>query len=212
MIVIGANGFAIELLEILHQNKKLEGLAFYEDINEDFPDLLYNKFRILKNEDQVKEHFDNFGNTFTIGIGGPMLRKVMCDKFTKLGGEVTSTISNLCDIGSYDVKIGKGCNILSGAIISNSVTIGKANIIYYNSIITHEVTTGDYVEISPSARLLGRCTIGDFTSIGSSAVILPDIKIGKNVVIGAGAVVTKNLPDNCMAIGIPAKIVKRRDE
>ena len=212
MIVIGANGFAIEVLEILHKQNKLEGLAFYEDINNDLHNLLYNKFPILKNEDQVQKHFYQFGNTFTIGIGGPRLRKVMCDKFTELGGKLTSTISNFSDIGSYDVRIGDGCNILSGAIISNSTTIGKGNIIYYNSIITHEVTTGDYVEISPSARLLGRCIIGDFSSIGSSAVILPDIVIGRNVIIGAGAVVTKNIPDDCMAVGIPAIIVKRRNE
>ena len=130
MIIIGAKGFAKEVLEILHQNNQLEGLAFYDDIHDDLPNLFYNKFPILKDHDQVKTHFHNFGNAFTIGIGSPLLRKIICDKFTELGGELTSTISKLSDIGSYGVSIGEGCNILSGAIISNSVSIGKANIIY----------------------------------------------------------------------------------
>lgn len=208
MIIIGAKGFAKEVLEILHQNKLLEGLAFYDDVNYDLPGLLYNQFPILKNEEQVKEHFHKFGNDFTIGIGGPLLRKKMHEKFKKLGGKLQSTISQFSDIGSYELQIGEGSNILSGAILSNSVSIGNATIIYYNAIITHDVITGDYVEVSPGAKLLGRCSVGDFSSIGSNTVILPDVKVGSNVIIGAGAVVSKDLPDNCVAVGIPAKIIK----
>lgn len=212
MIIVGAKGFAKEVLEILHQNNQLEGLAFYDDVNHDLPDLLYNQFPILKNEIQVKEHFQNFGNDFTIGIGGPFLRKAMQEKFEALGGKVQSTVSQFSDRGSYGVRIGQGSNILSGAILSNDVSIGLANIIYYHAIITHDVITGDYVEISPGAKLLGRCSIGDFSSIGCNAVVLPDVKVGKNVTIGAGAVVTKDLPDNCVAVGIPAKIIKMKHD
>ena len=209
MIIIGAKGFAKEVLEILHQNNELEGLAFYDDVNHDLPDLLYNQFPILKNENQVIEHFQNYGNDFTIGIGNPLLRKKMLEKFEALCGQVTSTISKFSDVGSYEVQIGKGSNVLSGAVVSNSVSIGKANIIYYNANITHDVITGDYVEISPGAKLLGRCSVGDFSTIGCNAVILPDVKVGRNVVIGAGAVVRKDLPDNCVAVGVPAKIIKQ---
>ena len=49
--------------------------------------------------------------------------------------------------------------------------------------------------------------IGEDTFVGSNATLFP-VKIGKNVKIGAGAVVTKDVPDNHMAIGVPAKIVK----
>jgi acetyltransferase-like isoleucine patch superfamily enzyme len=56
--------------------------------------------------------------------------------------------------------------------------------------------------------LLGRSIINSFSQIGANSTILPDVKIGKNVVIGAGSVVTKNIPDNCMALGVPAKIIK----
>ena len=69
MIIVGAKGFAKEVLEILHQNNQLVGIAFYDDVNQDLPDLLFGKFPILKYEDQVREHFQKFGNEFTIGIG-----------------------------------------------------------------------------------------------------------------------------------------------
>jgi acetyltransferase-like isoleucine patch superfamily enzyme len=46
------------------------------------------------------------------------------------------------------------------------------------------------------------------TFIGSNATLLPNISIGNNVTIGAGSVVTKNIPDNCLVMGIPAKVIK----
>ena len=208
MLIVGAKGFAKEVLEVLHQLNEIENLVFFDDVNEDAPDLLYNQFPVLKTIEKVSEYFKTVDPSFTIGIGNPILRKKLADKFEFIGGIFSSTISPLANIGSYDIKIGSGTNILSGVIISNSSKIGMGCIVYYNSIITHDSNIGDFVEISPSATLLGRCAIGSYSQIGSNATILPDIVVGKNVIIGAGSVVTKNIPDNCVAFGTPAKIIK----
>lgn len=209
MLVIGAKGFAKEVLEVIHQLNELENLVFYDDVNNDVPEKLFGQFPILKTIQEASNYFKTIENRFTIGIGNPVLRKQLYDKFTAIGGEFTSVISPLATIGSYDVKIGIGSNILSGAVFSNSSTIGKGCIIYYNSIITHDCKIGDFVEISPSVTLLGRCKIGSYSQIGANATILPDITIGKNVIIGAGSVVTKDMPDNCLAVGVPAVIKKQ---
>ena len=50
--------------------------------------------------------------------------------------------------------------------------------------------------------------IGDNVSIGANATIIGDIRIGSNVVIGAGSVVVKDVPDNCVIAGNPARIIK----
>ncbi|HBR12959.1 MAG TPA: hexapeptide transferase [Chryseobacterium sp.] len=210
MLIIGAKGFAKEVLEILHQNGETEGLAFFDDVNDDIGDFLYNQFPILKTEESIKEHFSKHGNAFSIGIGNPKLRQLMFEKFSLLGGQLTSIISNNAEIGSYNITINKGCNILSGVKISNDVTIDEGTMIYYNSIITHDVKIGKFVEISPNVSVLGRAKVGDYTQIGTNSVIFPDVKIGNHVIIGAGAVVSKDLPDHCTAVGIPAKIIKQR--
>ena len=208
MLIVGAKGFAKEVLEVLHQLNQLENLVFYDDVNEDIDDVLYNKFPVLKSIEQAQIFFKETDAKFTIGIGNPILRKKLYDKFTKIGGKFESTISPKASIGSYDVSIGKGTNILSGAILSNSTNIGKGCIIYYNSIITHDCNIGDFVEISPSATILGRVIIDSFTQIGANVTILPNLNIGKNVIVGAGSVVTKDIPDNSLVIGIPA-VIKR---
>ena len=208
MIIVGAKGFAKEILEVLHQTSQLENIVFYDDVNDNAPDVLFGQFPVLKSFEAAKTYFGTIDNKLTIGIGTPVLRRKLFDKFTAIGGVFTSTISNSANLGSYDVSIGEGTNILDGAVLSNSTTIGKGCIIYYNAIITHDCIVGDFVEISPAAILLGRCKIDAYTQIGSNATILPDVIIGKNVIIGAGAVVTKDIPDNSVVVGIPAKIIK----
>lgn len=205
MLIIGTKGLAKEILEILHLRKELENLYFFDDVNDDVHGKLFGQFPILKTISEVQKYFENTDKRFSIGIGNPQLREKLFNKISALGGELTSTISPKADIGSYDIEIG------NGAKISNSVKIGIAPIIYYNAIITHDCRIGDFCEISPAANILGRVNIGNKTQIGANATILPDIKIGNNVTIGAGAVVTKNIPDNAVAVGIPAKIIKIKD-
>jgi sugar O-acyltransferase (sialic acid O-acetyltransferase NeuD family) len=205
MLIIGAKGFAKEVLEVCFQNHSTEKLAFYDDVNEHELKKLFNQFPILNSMDEAKHYFDVVDNRFTIGIGNPKLRKRMEELFVEIGGVLSSTISNCAQIGQHDVIIGKGANILSGVKISNSVKIGKCSLIYYNSIITHDVVIGDFVEISPGATILGRAQIKNNCHIGAGAVILPDLVIGENSIIGAGAVVTKNIPDNTVVVGVPGK-------
>jgi sugar O-acyltransferase (sialic acid O-acetyltransferase NeuD family) len=208
MLVIGAKGFAKELLEILSQNNELDDLAFYDDVNRQGPDLLYDRFPVLKSETEVIRYLSDTDRRFTIGIGNPRLRKKMYDRFTVYSPHFTGVISRYAEIGSFGVTIGAGCNILSGVKISNDVHIGMGCMVYYNSMITHDVRIGDFVEISPGVTLLGRCRIGRFSHLGSGSIVLPDVTVGSNVIIAAGAVVTKALPDNVMAAGVPAVIKK----
>tara|TARA_R110000744_G_scaffold336191_3_gene441515 strand:+ start:781 stop:1419 length:639 start_codon:yes stop_codon:yes gene_type:complete len=208
MLIVGAKGFAKEILEILIQNNLK--ISLYDDINVN-EDLLYGKYEILHNMPHAERFLKSNAGLFTIGIGNPHLRLKLYKKFVNLGGIFTSTISMNSEIGSQDIYIGNGSNILSGAKISNSVTIGKGCIVYYNAVITHDCNIGEFVEISPSANVLGRVTIGDYTQVGANATILPDITIGNNVVVGAGAVVTKNVPDGVIVCGVPARIIKKND-
>lgn len=208
MLIIGAKGFAKEVLQVFLDIGITEKIAFYDDVNADLSGMLFDQFPILKNEEEVVDFFRVNGSKFTIGIGSPVLRFKLYKKFIHLGGIFTSSLSPLAKIGSYDVSIGAGSNLLSQVILSNSSSIGIGCIVYYNVVITHDSVVEDFVELAPNVILLGRCRIGKFTQVGASTTVLPDVKIGSNVIIGAGSVVTRDIPDNSMAIGIPAKIIK----
>lgn len=211
MLIVGAKGFAKEVLEALViENKYLKDLYFYDDVNDDVAGYLYNRFKIFKSLDEVKE---NLGDKFeyNVGIGNPFLRKILIDKFDCIGGKLISIISDLAKVGSFDNKIGDGANIMAGTIITNSIILGKAPLINLNCTIGHDCQIGDFLEISPGSHISGYCKIGNFVTIGTNATILPNVTIGSNVIIGAGSVVTKNVPDNCLVVGVPAVIKKALD-
>ena len=207
MLIVGAKGFAKEVLEIFLQKNETQNLFFFDDVTKEGADVLYKRFSIIKNDKHVAELFAR-DKRYTLGIGKPKLRKMLADRFDRLGGELTSVISPRAELGSLGITIGEGCIILAGVRVSNDVKIGRGTMVYYNSVITHDVSVGQFCEISPSVNILGRAVIGDFVSIGAGSVIFPDVVIGNNSVIAAGSVVRENVPANVMVAGVPAVIKK----
>jgi sugar O-acyltransferase (sialic acid O-acetyltransferase NeuD family) len=207
MLVIGAKGFAKEVLQVATQLNLTDNLVFYDDVSNDLPAELFG-FPILKSQEEAITYFSSKDKKFTLGIGNPIIREKLANKFTALGGELTSTISPFSNIGNYGNHIDVGVNIMTGTIITNDVKISRGVLINLNCTIGHDTSIGNFVEISPNVSISGHCTIGNYSIIGTNATILPKITIGKNVIIGAGAVVTQNIPDNSVAIGVPAKVIK----
>lgn len=87
--------------------------------------------------------------------------------------------------------------------IGNNVKIA-ADVVFINhdtsaQMLNHKFRTNEF----ESTR--GCIDIGDNVMIGTGVRILPNVRIGSNVVIGAGSIVTKDIPDNCVAVGIPCK-------
>ena len=62
------------------------------------------------------------------------------------------------------------------------------------------------------ADLFGPITIGDNVHIGTNAMIMPGVTIGSNCIIGCGAIVTKDVPENSVAVGVPARVIESVDE
>lgn len=125
----------------------------------------------------------------------------------------------LSDLGFKSIKlistnayVSKSSLIMDGVqIFANSVIMPKVYIGEYSSIspsvtISHECIIGKGVFMGAGTSLCGEIEIGEFTVIGAGATILPRIQIGKNVVIGAGSIVTKDIEDNQIVYGNPARL------
>jgi sugar O-acyltransferase (sialic acid O-acetyltransferase NeuD family) len=205
MIIVGAKGFAKELLEVCHQLGRTDELVFFDNVSADLPEKLFGQFPILRSEQEVKAHFDKGDKTFALGLGQPILRKQLSELFESWGGELTSLISPKANIGNFGIEIGEGATILSNATITSLVKIGKGLLMYPNAVITHDCVLGDFVELSPGATLLGNVTVGTTSQIGANATILPGIAVGEGSLVGAGAVVTGNIADGQTVKGIPAR-------
>lgn len=207
MVIIGARGLAKELLIVLQWNGDVENLMFFDNVNVDTPDFLYDRFPVLKSWQLLEEHFLTKSPEFVLGVGGAKARKELAEKVISIGGELCSIVSNHALIGEFGNTIGEGSCVLSHATITGDVSIGEGTLINKAVIISHDAKIGQYCTISPGAKVLGRTSVGDFSEIGSNAVILPDVMVGSNCKVGAGAVVTKNVPDGYTVAGVPAKLI-----
>ena len=81
-------------------------------------------------------------------------------------------------------------------------------VIHKHSVIGKNCMIRQHVTIGGGGGPEGLPVIGDNVDIGAGAVIVGGVHIGNNVKIGANAFVNKDLPDNCIAVGIPAQPVK----
>ena len=97
--------------------------------------------------------------------------------------------------------------------IGNHVLMGSNILIIDNSHGSYKGERQSSPMIPPNERELfsSPVKIGDNCWIGEYSVIMPGVQIGNGCVIGAGSVVTKNVPDNCIVCGVPAKAIKRWD-
>jgi len=213
MLIVGAKGMAIEILEILSSEMKLQDneIIFFDNVNKDIPDLLFERFRVLRDFTEVSEYFKEHSSRFTLGLGNPKLRTIMTSKFVGLGGELTSIISSKSHIGSFNTKIGKGCQIMQGVIITNDVEIGEGVLINLKSSISHNTIIGNNVEIACGVTISGRCVVEDNVFIGSNSVLNPDVNIGENTIIGSGSVIIKDVPSNVTVVGNRARIIKHHE-
>lgn len=78
--------------------------------------------------------------------------------------------------------------------------------------ITHDGGTLLFREQVPDLEITKPIVVGNNVYIGNNVIILPGVTLGNNVVIGAGAVVSRNIPDNSVAVGVPAKVIKTTEE
>lgn len=211
MVVIGALGLATDVLQILIDRQELDGLHFYDDVNGNKEDLFFDKYPIIRTENELKNLFVS-DNRFILAIGNPEIRSLLSRKFMNLGGVPANCISPMSRISDLNVKIGEGAGICSDVVIAGNTNIGIFSLIYHFTFVAHDCNLGDFVQIAAGTKIMGRCEIGDFVMIGPNVTINPGIKIGSHAQIGAGSVVTKDIPAQCVAFGVPARIVSIKDK
>lgn len=142
-----------------------------------------------------------------VAIGDPNRRKEKTELVLSLGGRLLSAIHDRCVIAE-GVIIGNGSAVMAGAVINSGTVTGQSCIVNTAASVDHDCTIADYVSIGPGCRITGGVAIGELAALGAGAVVIPGKKIGGSCIIGAGAVIITDVPEGCVAVGVPARTIK----
>lgn len=203
IFVIGHGGHSKVVSDIIRTNKDYQIIGYLDN--------KYQGVQMINNEfcgpiraaRQLIEHFTDI--KFVIAIGDNKVRKSIVEELAFTFEHYVTLIHPLASI-SPDAKIGHGTVVMPYAVINADAVIGNHCIINSCSIVEHDSRLEDFVHLCPNSTLAGSVEMHEGSCVGSGATIIPNKRIGQWTMIGAGSTVIDHLPDNCLAVGTPAKV------
>ena len=222
IFILGKSNAAVAMIvEILFNNNTNNNIDLQINIIKNMSDNSNLDYKIYKLN--MIEYFDNdtennnilFNNKNKYVIGAYRTEgKLKIYNYFLKNHNIDVSINNfvnLVSLNSYiasTVKIGKGCLVSHNCVIDSFSILHNFVTLNRSSSIGHHTTIGEFTTINPNTHIAGNCIIGKNVQIGMSATIIDGITVGNNVIIGANSFINKNVPDNVLIYGSPAKIIK----
>lgn len=210
IVIIGCGGFAREvawLIEDINESSKQWNLKGFIDDNKNLHGKIVNGYKVLGGFEFLNNKSELY---YVCAVGNSIVReKIIKEKCSQYNIKPAILIHPSVIMNKGYNDIGQGSIICAGNIITVNTKIGNHTIINLDCTIGHDVVIGEFSTIYPSVNISGNCNIGNNCEIGTGTQIIQGKVVGDKVIIGAGAVVINNIEDYSVAVGAPAKIIKK---
>lgn len=148
-------------------------------------------------------------DAIVVAIGDNALRRAITTRLLAAGERLVSAVHPFACV-AQSATIGEGCVVAAGAIVMPRAVVGRGAIVNTKSSVDHDCVVGEFAHIAPGATLGGAVRIGDEVLIATGASVVARMTVGARSVIGAGAVVIRDIPEDVVAFGVPARITSDR--
>ena len=143
-----------------------------------------------------------------IGIGDNRVRRWMTERLATI--EWITLIHPRAYVHPT-ARIGQGTVVMIDAVIRPYTRVGSHAIINTKAVVGHNCTVGDFAHLAGSAHMGGGSSIAEGGFVGLGAVLVPERHVGAWATVGAGGVVAHDIPPHTVAVGVPARVIKRED-
>lgn len=138
-----------------------------------------------------------------VSMGNADTREEWCNELSKAGLDLPVIIHPSAQI-ARGAELGDGTVVMPCAVVGPDVKAAEGCIINTSASVDHDCVLGKFTHIAPGAHLAGTVTVGDRSFVGVGTVVREGKNIGSRATIGAGSVVVADIPDDCLAYGVPA--------
>lgn len=209
--LFGAGPHGQVVADIASLMPNLAVIGFIDSKNE--PGVMINDIPVLGKQEDLKElSIKHRFNSGVVCIGDNYKRAKLSGLILKLMPQFqfVNIIHPKCILSS-NIKLGMGNVFMPGVIINTNARVGNHCIINTNSSLEHYCVLHDFATLSAGVVTGGFVEIGSYSAAALGVTIFDRVKIGENVVIGSGSLVTKDIEDNVLVYGSPAKVIRKRN-
>lgn len=209
LCVYGAGGNGKTLIDLARMIEKEEHrwdeIVFVDDVTEEKEIYGLKVYRFQ----QICQKYGKDEVEYVITIGEPFYRKKLYDK-VKSEGYTMPVLKNPHAVIPESTVIGEG-TILANCYIGSDTVIGVNTIVSEKAVVGHDTSVGNHCNLSMGSFVAGHCQVGDEVYLGPMAAIRDRIEIGDTAVIAMSAAVFKNVGGDMIAIGNPAKCIRKEN-
>lgn len=181
-----------------------EELLFIDDIRSE---AVYNGLHLYSLEAVIEKGLILSG-AIVIANGEPREREKIRMRLDSYGVRLAKIIDPTAIISPFS-ELSEGAIIGIHTYIANNAVLMSNVVVNTGSMVGHDVIIGMDCSISSCVNIAGNVCIGERTYIGMGTQVREHVNIGKNVIIGMGSVVTSDIPDDTIALGNPARVMKK---
>lgn len=211
MMIIGAGGFGREVQWLIERINAVTPKWYVAGFIDDGVEAgsKVNNLAVLGGMDYLLNVNREIAVVCT--IAAPDTRK---EVINRLKNKINLYYPNLIDpsvIMSDRITIGDGNIICAGNILTVNIKINNFVIINLDCTVGHDVILDDFITIYPSVNISGNVTVEELSQLGTGAQVIQGQRIHRGAYVGAGAVVVKDVDAGDVAVGCPAKSIKKRE-
>lgn len=208
LVVLGAGGYAREVLEIVDalnaRRRCLQVVGVVAATGDQTSQQLDARGVRVLGDDSVLDEIDA---SYVIAIGSADIRRRL-DKVASAHGLNAATLVHPAATVGASVQLGPGSVVAAGARLTDNITLGRHTHVNLNATIGHDCVLGDYVTVGPLAAVSGACVIEDRVTVGTGAVVIQQRRVGAGSTVGAGSALLCDIGPDLTAIGNPARALR----
>jgi sugar O-acyltransferase (sialic acid O-acetyltransferase NeuD family) len=210
VLIVGSSGHARVIVDIIERIGTHSILGFLDDTK--LPGMIEIGYPILGSLDDLPEIVrEHSPQGFFVAIGDNWNRGTVAAKMKQLALALPAiTAVHPGAQVARSACLGPGTAVMAGGVVNSNASVGSFCIVNTRASIDHDSHLDDFASIGPGATLAGNVRVGAYSAICLEACVAEKVSIGSHAVVGAGSVVLGDLPDQVVAYGTPARVIRSR--